>query len=70
VELQEDVTMVNYEVTTSKKDFDELLEQINKRRSNRCFDLSLENHRPFSSQLNFSFGGSRKTLGFDSVGGC
>jgi hypothetical protein len=40
MELPDDVTMVDYEVTTSKKDFDDMLEGTNMRRSNRCLDPS------------------------------
>jgi hypothetical protein len=68
VELPEDIAMVNYEVTTSKKDFDDLLEGTQKRCSSRCLDLSPESHRPSSFWLDFSFGGSRKTSSFDSPG--
>jgi hypothetical protein len=46
VELSKDVTMVDNEVTTSKKDFNDLLEGIEKRNSSRHLDLSLESHRP------------------------
>jgi hypothetical protein len=40
MELPDDVTMVDYEVTTLKKDFDDMLEGINMRCFNRCLDPS------------------------------
>jgi hypothetical protein len=46
MELPEDVTMVDYEAMTSKRDFDDLLEGIKRRCYSRCLDMSLESHRP------------------------
>jgi hypothetical protein len=70
MELLEDMIMVDYEDTTSKKDFDDLLEGTNMKLSNKCIDLSLESHCPSSSWLNFSFRGLGKTLSFDLPRGC
>ncbi len=39
MELLKDVTMVDYEVTTSKRGFDELLERTNKRHSSKRLDM-------------------------------
>jgi hypothetical protein len=69
MEFLEDMTMVNYEVTTSKKDFDDLLEGTDKRHSSRCLDLSPRSRRPSLSRPDFSFRASRRTLSFDSLGG-
>jgi hypothetical protein len=69
MELPKDVTMVNYEVMTSKKDFGDLLEGTNRKRFSKHLDLSPKSRQSSSSQPNFSFEGSRKTLGFDSLGG-
>jgi hypothetical protein len=69
VELPEDVTMVDCEVTTLKKDFDDLFEGTNKRHSNRCLDLSLESHQPSSSRFDFFFEALGKTSCFNSLGG-
>jgi hypothetical protein len=44
MELPRDMTMVDYEVMTSKKDFDNLLEGTNRKHSSRCLDLSLKSH--------------------------
>jgi hypothetical protein len=52
------MTMVDYEITTSKRDFDDLFERIDKRHSNGHLDLSLESCRPSLSRLDFSFGGT------------
>jgi hypothetical protein len=65
MELPEDMTMVDYEVTTSKKDFDDLLEGIDKRHSSKRLDLSPESHGPSSYQLNFYLRGSRRTSSFN-----
>jgi hypothetical protein len=70
VELLEDMTMVDYEVTTLKKDFDDLLEGTERRHSSRRLDLSPKYYHPSSSWPNFSFGGSRRTLGIDLPRGC
>jgi hypothetical protein len=61
--------MVDYEVTPSKRDFDDLFEGIDKRHFSKHLDFSLESHRPSSFHLDLSFGGLRKTLGFDSIRG-
>jgi len=57
VELLENVTMVDYEVMTSKKDFNDLLEGTNKRHFSRCLDLSqkLVTHLHFNLILFWSF---------------
>jgi len=70
VELPKDIAMVDYEVMTSKKDFDDLLERIKRRCSSRHLDLSPESHCPSSFRPNFSFGGSRRALDFDSPRDC
>jgi hypothetical protein len=44
VEFLKDMTMVDYEVITLKRDFDDLLEAINKICYNRCFNLSPKSH--------------------------
>jgi len=44
MEFQEDMTMVDYEVTTSKKDFNDLLQETDKRHSSRCLNLSPKSH--------------------------
>jgi hypothetical protein len=62
--------MVNYEVTTLKKDFDDLFEGTERKHFRKRLDLSLESRHPFSFRFDFSFGGSRITLGFDSLGSC
>jgi hypothetical protein len=67
LELPKSVTMVNYEVMTSKRDFDDLFEGINKRCSSRRFDLSLESRQQSSFQLDFSFEGLGRLLAFDST---
>jgi hypothetical protein len=64
VEVQDDLTMVDYEITTSKWDFADLHEGSKRRHSSRCLDLSLESHRPSSFQLDLSLVPSRRTLGF------
>ncbi len=69
MELLEDMTMVDYEVTTLKRDFNDQLEGIKRRHFRRCLDLSPKSHRPSSYWFDFSFGSSRKTLGFDSPRG-
>jgi len=69
MELPEDVTMVNYEVMISKRDFDDLLEGANMRRSNTCLDLSPKSDRPSLSQFNFSFKTSGRLSSFDSPRG-
>jgi hypothetical protein len=40
MELPEDMTMINYEVTTLKRDFNDMLEGIDMRCYSRCLDLS------------------------------
>jgi hypothetical protein len=44
MELPDDVTMVDYEVMTSKKDFDYLLEGTNMKHSSRCLDSLPKSH--------------------------
>jgi len=44
MEFQEDTTMVDYEVTTSKRDFNDVLQETDKRHSSRCFNLSPKSH--------------------------
>jgi hypothetical protein len=61
------MTMVNYEVMTSKRDFDDLLEGIDRRCSSRRLDLSLQSRRPSSFQLDFSFRGLGRLSSFDST---
>jgi len=58
VELPRDVTMVDYEATTSKRDLDGLLEGIENKCSSRCLDLSPKSRRPSSSRPYLSFGNS------------
>jgi hypothetical protein len=62
--------MVDYEVMTSKRDFDDLLEGTNKKRSSAHFDLSLQSRRPSLSRPDFSFKGLGRISSFDSIGGC
>jgi hypothetical protein len=69
VELSKDVTMVDNEVTTSKKDFNDLLEGIEKRNSSRHLDLSLESHRPSSFWFDFSFGALGKSSSLNLLKG-
>jgi len=42
VEVPKDVTMVDYEVINSNRDFVEVHEGFERRRSNKCLDLSLD----------------------------
>ncbi len=68
MELPKDMTMVNYEVTTLKRDFNDMFKGTDMRCSGRRLDLSLKNCWPTSFHLNFSF--SWKTLSFDLLRGC
>jgi hypothetical protein len=70
VELPNDVIMVDYQVTILKRDFDDLLEGIDKRSSSRRLNMSQESHQPSSFWPDFSFKASKRTLGFDSPRGC
>ncbi len=58
--------MVDYEVMTSKRDFDDLLEGIDRKRSSGHLDLSQKSRQPSLSKPDFSFEGSRRTLGIVS----
>ncbi len=69
MELPKDVTMVDNEVTTSKKDFNDLLEGIEKRNSSRHLDLSPKSHRPSSFWFDFSFGALGKSSSFNLLKG-
>jgi hypothetical protein len=53
VELLNDVTMVDYEVMTLKRDFDDLLEGIDKRCFSRRFDMLPESHQHLPLDLIF-----------------
>lgn len=64
VEVPDDVTMVDYEVTTSKWDFVDLHEGFERRHSSKRLDLLLESCQPSSSQLDLFLVPSRRTLGF------
>ncbi len=44
MEFQEDTTMVDYEVTTSKRDFNDLLQETDKRHFSKCLNLSPKSH--------------------------
>jgi hypothetical protein len=69
MELPEDVTMVDYEVTTSKKDFNDLLEGIKKRCFSKHLDLSPKRCCPSLFWFNFSFGALGKSSSFNSLRG-
>jgi hypothetical protein len=69
MELPSDMTMVDYEVMTSKSDFDDLLEGIDRKRSSRRLDLSLESCQPCLFKLDFSLESLGRILGFDSSRG-
>jgi hypothetical protein len=68
-ELLEDMTIVDYEVMTSKRDFNDMLEGTIRRHSHRHLDLSPKSHQPSSSWLSFSFGALGRTSSFDSLRG-
>jgi hypothetical protein len=63
------MTMVDYEVMTSKRDFDDMLEGIDKRHFSRRLELSLGSHWPSSSWPDFSFKALGRTSSFDSPRG-
>lgn len=69
MELPEDVTMVDYEVTTLKKVFNDMLEGTEKRCFSRHFDLSPKSCFTSSFWFNFSFGALGKSSSFDSLKG-
>ncbi len=70
VEVLKFVTMVDYEVITSKQDFVELHDGSKRRWFNRRLDLSFESHHPSSSQLNLSLVPSGRTSRFHSPQSC
>jgi hypothetical protein len=70
VELLRDVTMVDYEVTTLKRDLNDPLEKIDMKHSSKHLDLSQKSRRPSLFQFDSSFGNLGEISSFNLQRGC